>query len=151
MADAAPGIEPGEGGGHGRRRVAVDQHPIGLFGRENAPHAAQYGGRQVNQILFRPHQRQIVIGHKLEEIQYFGQHVAVLASHAENGMDGLTGGERPDHRRHLDRFWPGTENDQNFHLGASVIGGVASRSYNEGLTIFGSSAGRFLQIRHGSP
>jgi hypothetical protein len=108
----------------------------------------QHGCRQVNQILFRPHQCQIVIGHKLEEAQYFIQHVAVLAGHAENGMDRLGGSERLDHRRHLDRFWPGTENDQNFHLGASVIGGVASRSYSGGVTIFRSSAGRFLQIRH---
>src|SRR5690348_5920984 len=84
-----------------------------------------------------------MIGHKLEEVQDFGQHVAMLAGYAELVLVGFAGGERLDHRRHLDCFWPGTENDQNFHRGASVIGGVVSRPYSGGLKIFGNSAGRF--------
>jgi len=94
----------------------MDQHPIGFLGDKNAPHAAQYGRRQVNQILFRPHQRQIMIRRQLKEIENLGHHIAVLTGDTEDRAYRPSGSQRLGNRRHLDRFWPGSENDQNFHL-----------------------------------
>jgi hypothetical protein len=80
-------------------------------------HGSSRDTRDVEQILPRPHDVQIVIGTDMEQVQHLVEHLAVLGGDADQALKpaGMSF-QLLDDRRHLDRLGAGTEyGDDLFH------------------------------------
>ena len=82
----------------------MNQHEIGLGFGEHRSQPAKHISRHVGQILPRLHQVEIIIRDDLEQFENLVEHLPMLGGHAHARVDILGLGERPDDRRHLDRF-----------------------------------------------
>jgi hypothetical protein len=116
VADADAAIEGGERRGHGRRRVALSEDPVGSLAHEDIIEAGQDSGGRRGQRLVGAHEVEIIIGSQIEEREHLIEHLAVLRRDTDDAA-------RPprmppqlgDDRGHFDRFGAGAENRQYFH------------------------------------
>ena len=95
----------------------MDEDPVRLEFIENADHAAQNGGGNMDQVLVVAHDIEVEFGRDGEQPQHLVQHGAMLGRDADAGLDAGGIGQGLDDRGHLDRLWPGSENTQYTHSG----------------------------------
>ena len=114
VADLPALLEGGEARGHRRRRVALDEHPVGPLLLEDGAQAVDHGDRHVVQRLRVLHHVQVVVRLDLEQVEHLVEHLAVLAGDADP-RDELVGAplELLDHRSELDRLRARAEDRQD--------------------------------------
>ena len=120
MADGNLHIVAGQRRGKGRAGIPVHQHHIRLFLLQDLPHAGHHVDGDVKQRLPVLHDRQVVLRHHLERVQYLLQHAPVLSGHADDGLDSVPFPEFLHQRAHLDRFRPGAEHQHDLFAPGTV-------------------------------
>jgi len=108
-------VERCERTGKGRGRVPLHDDPIRSPGGEDPGDARQCSPRQIGQILIRPHNFEIPIRPKAEQVENLRQQLAMLAGHADLALKIRSRRELPDHRRQLDRFRARPKDKEKLH------------------------------------
>lgn len=98
-----------------RGGVAVDEDHVGALILEDRPQLEQHVAGHVEQGLARLHDRQVVVGLDVEHPQHLLEHLAVLARHADDGLElSRPGLELVDERAHLDGLRARAEDEHDF-------------------------------------
>ena len=114
VADLPALLERSERAGHGRRRVALDEHPVGMLLLENRAEPVDDRDRDVVQRLGVLHHVQVVIRPDLEQVEHLVEHLPMLAGHADPRLEHVRPPlELPDDGRELDRLRTRAEDSQN--------------------------------------
>ena len=122
VAAAQPGLDMrhrhlaiigGERAAHRGRGVALDHHPIGLFGVHYRAQPGQQRGGQRVEALVGAHQVEIVIGHHPGEPEHAVEQRAVLRRDTDPADEPRVAPERVEQREQLDRLGAGAENGED--------------------------------------
>ena len=108
-------IKGGERAGEGRRRVALHDDPLGAPAVEHPGDPRQHRPGQVGEILVRSHDVEVPIRLQLEQFEKLRQHLAMLSGDADLAFELGPRRQFADHRRELDRFGSGAEDEQDPH------------------------------------
>lgn len=115
VADRDLQVEARQRGGEARGGVAVDEDNVGALILEDRLQLEQHVAGHVEQGLARLHDRQVVVGLDVEHPQHLLEHLAVLARHADDGLElSRPGLELVDERAHLDGLRTRTEDEHDF-------------------------------------
>ena len=115
VAHLHPGIGRRDGRRHGRRRIALHQHPIGPLGGKNRLELGHHPGEHLGGRLAGAHDIEIVVHLDAEQLEHLIEHVAMLSGDADPRLDTGLGPQRRHHRSHLDRLGTGAEDRKNLH------------------------------------
>lgn len=109
-------MKGGNGRGHRRGRVALNQHPVRSdVAQERIEHAEQAPGHDGRRLI-RLHHLEVDIRPDAEQIEGLVYQVTMLPCGADDGLKATTiRRESPDDRRHLDDVWSGADDDKDFH------------------------------------
>lgn len=108
-------VETRERRGEAGRGVAVDQDHVGRLVLEDGLELKQHVARHVEQRLARLHDRQVVVGSHVEDVQHLVEHFAVLARHGHDGLELIPARlQLVDERAHLDGLRTGPEDEHYF-------------------------------------
>ena len=106
MADRNLLVIGGHGGGHGGRRVAMDENPVGLHLLKGSFQPFENRTGDMGETLRGAHHVEIAVGNDPEQVRDLHQHLAMLACQADARANIVTGLQRLNDRCHLDRLGP---------------------------------------------
>src|SRR5258705_8577504 len=121
MIDGNFSIECRKRGGHCRRRVALNDDAVRLACVDDLADAADDPGSNIGQALVRLHQIEVVIRPDGYHLQDLVEHLPVLRGNTDLNVETGVLAQRVDDRKELDRFWPRSENDKDFHRQPSAL------------------------------
>lgn len=105
-------VEACECRGEAGRGVPVDQDHVRLLVLEDGLELEKHVARHVEQRLSRLHDRQVVVGSHVEDVQHLVEHLAVLAGHGDDGLELIrTCLQLVSERAHLDGLRAGAEDE----------------------------------------
>jgi hypothetical protein len=108
VADGNPPVEGGEGAGHRRRGVALDEEQVRRLAGEHPVQLGESPRREVVEALILPHQVEVEVGTQGEDRRHLIEHLAVLRGGAEDRREELgMPSQLAHHGRHLDELGPG--------------------------------------------
>ena len=108
-------VEARERRGEAGRGVAMDQDHVGFLVLEDGLELEQHVARDVEQRLARLHDRQVMVGCHVEDAQHLVEHLAVLASHGDDGLELILAClQLVDEWAHLDCLRTGAEDEHYF-------------------------------------
>src|SRR5439155_1750741 len=128
VGDPRPTVERGQAGGESGRRITLNDDPVRALGLDDRGGAGQHGGGQRREGLVRSHEREVVVGHDVEEIQDRLEHLAVLTGDAHADVELIPDPELTDDRAELDRFGARAEDDEDAHAQTGLEGTGRSSS-----------------------
>ena len=115
MADRNLQVEARQRGGEARRGVAVDEDHVGPLVLQDGLELEQHVAGHVEQSLAGLHDGKVVVGRDVEHPQHLLEHLAVLARHADDGLElSRAGLELVDERAHLDGLRTRAEDEHDF-------------------------------------
>ena len=86
VADAHATVEGGDRGAHRRRRVALDEQPVGLLAGEDRVDSGEHARREGVHRLVGTHEVEVDVGLQGEEREHLVEHLAVLRGGAEDRL-----------------------------------------------------------------
>ncbi len=83
MPDLDLAVGCGQGRGHDRGGIPLNQDPVGLLDLEDPVHPFEHRRGEVGKRLPRGHEGEVMVGDDPEQVEHLVQHLPVLARHAD--------------------------------------------------------------------